>query len=52
MDYLSFDDVKKLVVEHSGNDNPGIFIVDKITGNPIEKFTVHIDDDGDIIFEV
>ena len=49
-EYLSFEELKQLVFEYSGNDNPGIFIVDKDTG--IEKdFRVFIDD-GDIVFEV
>lgn len=49
-EYLNFNELKQLVYEYSGNDNPGIFIVDKDTG--IEKDFVVFIDDGDIVFEV
>ena len=49
-EYLSFNELRQLVYEYSGNDMPGIFIVDKDTG--IEKDFVVFIDDGDIVFEV
>lgn len=50
-DLLYFEDLKRLVYEHSGNDNPSIFVYDT-AGNEYKIFTVYIDNDGDIIFEV
>lgn len=48
---LKLEDLKKLAYEYSGNDNPSIFVYDT-AGNEYKIFTVYIDNDGDIIFEV
>lgn len=49
------NDLKELVENYSGNDNPTIWIKDdleKDTGKSIAPRNIFIDDDGDIIIEV
>lgn len=46
---LRYEDLKMLILEHCGNENPGIFI--EYLGKCVE-FEVYIDDDSDIIFRI
>ena len=48
---FTFDDLRMLVREHSGNDNPSIFVYDTV-GRKYKIFTVYLDTDSNIIFEV
>ena len=48
---FTFNDLRTLVREHSGNDNPYIFVYDT-AGGKYKIFTVYLDADDDIIFEV
>ena len=49
MDLLTFEELRMLVVEHCGNNNPSVFVIKD--GNYID-FTVYLDSDSDIIIEV
>lgn len=51
MEVLKYEDLKNLVREHSGNDNPSIFVYDTAE-NKYKIFTVYLDKDSNIIFEV
>ena len=48
---ITFDNLRKLVREQSGNDNPSIFVHDT-AGGEYKIFTVYLDADSNIIFEV
>ena len=48
---FTFDDLRMLVREHSGNDNPSIFVYDT-AGGRYQLFTVYLDVESNIIFEV
>ena len=48
---ITFDDLRKLVREESGNDNPSIFVCNTV-GKEYKIFTVYLDADSNIIFEV
>lgn len=48
---ITFDDLRKLVRKQSGNDNPSIFVCNT-AGKEYKIFTVYLDADSNIIFEV
>ena len=48
---FTFDDLRTLIREHSGNDNPSIFVYDT-AGGKYKIFTVYLDEESNIIFEV
>ncbi len=51
----TLEDLKSLVVNYSGNDNPTIFVLDDNCDDSEQAFKptcIFIDDDGDIIIQV